>query len=424
MKIKHICLALTVSAVCYGSGFRVPEQSGDSVALAATNIATSFGADAAYYNPANMATLSPEHHMTGSFSFIRASKLDFENKSNAYGPLNYNTSSRPNTFLLPTFHMVFPYINDRTRVGFSLTSPAGLTMKWRDPYPRSLSKLFTVLVIEAAPSISYEINDKLSIAGGVRMLYSKGEARNEVTGAAVNPRLPKDIIVAKRDIKGDSIDFGYNLALSYRPTSNLSFGAIYRSKINMTLKGDAQIQSKNLTGLPDYDGSASITVPLPAILTLATSYRYNDFTFLFAYDRTYWSALKEFDFNYAVENPAGGIFDRPVEKNWHDTNTFRFGLAYDYSEKLRLMAGFAIDEKATDNDKVRFELPDTKAYVYSLGGNYKVNEKLDIGVGFLYQDRQKRKVESSDDQVPFNNVVGTFKRSSITFANVSFNYRF
>ena len=48
-KYIGVCLA----ACCYlnAAGFKIPEQSGDSVALLNSNVATSFGPDAAYNNP-------------------------------------------------------------------------------------------------------------------------------------------------------------------------------------------------------------------------------------------------------------------------------------------------------------------------------------------------------------------------------------
>lgn len=87
------------------------------------------------------------------------------------------------------------------------------------------------------------------------------------------------------------------------------------------------------------------------------------------------------------------------------------------------MGGFAIDESAADSNKVRFELPETKAYIYSAGANYKVSENFGVTGAFFYQDRQKRHVNSAD-KVDFNNVVGTFERNHITFLNLSFDYNF
>ena len=420
---KIILLSLGASLVS-GSGFKIPEQSGDSVAMAASNVATSFSADAAYYNPANMVFMPVHHEIGFSQQYLRLGSLEFKNESTRFGNQNYDTSSKVGHFYVPGLNVISPFITENIRFGMSLSVPAGMTMRWDDPYPKSIAEIFQIQVLELAPSIAYMINDQLSIAVGPRAVYATGKAKNEVKNAQIAPGVELN---ARREMEGNSWDFGYNAALAYRPTENLSLAATYRSKVNMTLKGDATINSSANVPLPDlnakYDGDVRIDIPLPAILTLGTAYSWDDFTLSFAYDRTFWSALKEFDFEYSTKVPVADMFDKPVAKDWHDTDTFRFGVAYKYSDNLRLMGGFAIDEPAADNDKVRFELPDTKSYIYSLGANYKFTPNLDLTTAGLYQDRQRRKINASDN-VAFNNLEGTFGRTNIWILNLTLGYRF
>lgn len=442
--------SLAVNFAC-ASGFKIPEQSGDSVAMAASNIATSFSADAAYYNPANMVFMPVNHEMGLSLQYLRLGSLDFKNRSTRFGDLNYDTSSEVGHFFVPGFNMIFPFVGDKTRFGFSVSAPAGMTMRWEDPYPKSIAELFKIQVIEIAPSMAYLINDQLSVAFGLRAAYTSGKVKNEVSNATISADIPglgsqSGSLSARRELTGDSWDFGYNLALTYKPIENLSLAATYRSKINLTIKGDADIKSSldvpNATALVmaypqlapilaqikagydgSYNGGVRIDIPLPAILTLGAAYQWNDWTFSFAYDRTFWSALKEFDFEYDRSVPVSAMFDKPVEKDWHDTDTFRFGVAYQYSPKLRLMGGFAIDEPAADSDKVRFELPDTKSYIYSFGANYQFSHSFDITAATLYQDRQAREI-SARDEIAFNNLEGEFGRTNIWIMNFTLNYKF
>ena len=442
--------SLSVNFAC-ASGFKIPEQSGDSVAMAASNVATSFSADAAYYNPANMVFMPVNHDFAFSAQYMRLGKLDYHNKSTTFGNANYDTSSKVGNFFVPGIHFISPFVGDRTRFGFSLAVPAGMTMKWSDPFPKSIAEHFEIQVVELAPSIAYLINDQLSFAVGARAVYTSGVVKNEVSNATISAQIPgvgtqSANLSARRELTGDSWDFGYNLALTYKPTQNLSLAATYRSKVNLTVEGDAKIKSSldtsNLSALitaypqlapllaqikagyeGEYNGDVSIDIPLPAILTLGAAYQWNDWTFSFAYDRTFWSALKEFDFEYARAVPVSAMFDKPVEKDWHDTDTFRFGVAYQYNKDLRLMGGFAIDEAAADANKVRFELPDTKSYIYSLGANYKFSDSFDLTGAALYQDRQAREI-NSPDSVAFNNLVGEFGRTNILILNLTASYKF
>ena len=85
--------SLAVNFAC-ASGFKIPEQSGDSVAMATSNIAYSFGADAAYYNPANIVFMPVNHEFAFSAQYMRLGKLDYHNKSTIFGNANYDTSSK------------------------------------------------------------------------------------------------------------------------------------------------------------------------------------------------------------------------------------------------------------------------------------------------------------------------------------------
>lgn len=432
MKILHkFTLLSLVASLSFGAGYRISEQGGDAVATAAANVATSFGADAVYYNPANMVFIDPRHHFSVSSSWFHTQRMHFKNSSTKYGNLNYDSKSRNGDYYIPSFYLIGPYLTENLRLGLSLATPAGVGMRWDDEYPRSLSKMFYMRVVEFAPNLAYKFSDNFAIGGGVRVVYTEGKIRNQVTN--FNPA-PGVRIDATRELEGNTVDFGYNLALTYKPLPQWSLAATYRSKVDLTVEGDAKIKSqvtpaayamspalKNFHGI--YNGDVLITVPLPAVLTLATSYEWDKWTFMFAYDRTFWSSLEEFDFKYPSEVPAESMFDEPVEKNWHDTNTFRIAAAYQYSPDLRLMAGFAIDEAATKNDKIRFELPDTKSYIYSVGANYKVADNFDITGAFLYQDRQKREVAASSN-IPFNNVEGSFGKARVTFVNLTLNYNF
>ena len=97
------------------------------------------------------------------------------------------------------------------------------------------------------------------------------------------------------------------------------------------------------------------------------------------WDRTFWSKYKNLDFNFSPANPYNP-FEAPLAKDWNDANCFRIGLTYGVNDNLTLMGGFAYDETPVPTETIGFELPDSDAWIYSLGAQYKVNEKMDIGI--------------------------------------------
>ena len=205
---KYIGVCLAACCCLNAAGFKIPEQSGDSIALLNSNVATSFGPDAAYNNPANMVFLGGGHYLESSLTYLRMSKTKYSHSSGTKF-----TSKRAGA-LAPTFHYVSPQFGD-WRFGLSVVVPAGMSMRWDERLPKATSKKFDLKVIEVNPSVAYALTDNIALGFGLRAVYARGEAVQEVPGA-----LP-----ASQDIKGDRVNFGYNAAITYKPTSNLSLAA-------------------------------------------------------------------------------------------------------------------------------------------------------------------------------------------------------
>ena len=409
-KIIGVCLA--ACGLLNAAGFKIPEQSNDSVALLNSNVATSFGADAAYNNPANMVFLDGERSsFENSLTYLQMAKTKFSHEGG-----QQFTSKKAGAFV-PTFHFVSPKIGDSFRVGFSLVVPAGMSMRWEDGLPRAMSKKFDLKVVEANPSVAYAVTDSFAVALGLRAVYTRGEAVNDI------PLPPPSKY--SQDIKGDGMHFGYNLAITYKPTSDLSLAATYRSKVNMKLKGDSQIVLP--LGSP-YSGSASLSVPLPASLNLALSYKISNTTLMFDFERTYWSAWKELDFEYGDAtaaqrtNPYFKKFDDPKRRDWKNSDAYRIGIAHDATDRLRLMGAVTFDEAASRTYTTGYDLPDTNSVIYAAGFNYKFTDALELGVSYFYQNRKARDAKHVSGNLYDPN--GRFERGNAQAINLGVKYKF
>lgn len=426
MNKKFLVLSLVTASVLNAAGFKINEQSNDGVALASANIAKGFGADVAYYNPANMAFLPNDDKFSfeNSFSYIQLNKIKFQSNNNV------RFGSKIARVAAPLFHAVSPVFGDNWRFGVSFTAPAGMIIRWQDPLARQTAAKFELKVLELSPSLSYKFNDQFAIGFGLRAVYSKGNVINE--GLTTNP-IPMKY---GRDIAGDSLDYGYNLALTYRPIEDLSLAIAYRSKVTMTITGNENIRANALgNNMTVYQGGANISAPLPAILDVGLAYTIDNTTLMFDWQKTYWSAWKEMDFNYsggvnssytgaasAIAKKIFSGYDRPRASNWRDTNAFRIGVAHNISQNLRIMAGFAIDEAASMSDKTGFDVPDTKSRIYTAGLNYKFTKDLEVGLSGLYQDRYARSVNGRDELNRF--AYGKFERAAAYIINLGVKYQF
>jgi len=377
--IKGLALSAVASSVVMAGGYKLPEQSVNSTALAAAYVAHTMGADTAYYNPANMSFMGDKQYAEGSITLVHL-------PSNVYtlaGPLS--GSSESEDLLVPNLHYVSAPMGD-FRWGASLTVPGGLTKRWHTPFQKLSAEEFTLEVIEFNPSVSYKVSDDFSIAGGIRVVYSEGVVKSN--GADFAAATGNPFANVARDMDGDDIAFGYNLALTYKPAPDINFAITYRSNVDLDEEGTAKLSAGGQTV---YNGKATVSVPLPATLNVAVSKTWNNtFTLEFDYERAFWSEYDELDFNYGGANigPLTPVFDDPKPRDWEDVNIFRVGATVKMDNKITAMFGFSIDNSPAPLETLGFELPDSDSQNFSMGFKYQQSESLSWGAAFLWSSKE------------------------------------
>ena len=392
--VKGLALSAVASSVVMAGGYKIPEQSINSMALSAAYVAHTSGADTNYHNPANMA------FMTADRSYVEGGLTLAHLPSNVYTLMDpISGESETEDILIPFFHYVAPAIGD-FRWGVSMVAPGGLTKRWETTYQKAFAEEFTLKVVEVNPSASYKVTDDLSVAAGLRLIYSEGVVKNDATGIGM------PLVV---DMEGDTFEFGYNLALTYKPTDDINLAVTYRSEIELEEEGTA-----NINGM---DMDASVTVPLPAALNLAVSKTWNDkFTLEFNYERTYWSAYETLEF---VGTPL------PISpKDWKDSNTYRVGATIEMDNKITAMMGFAIDETPVPIETIGFELPDSDAKIFSMGFRYQQTENLSWGAAFLYDSKEARTVPSGVAHNPILANGGGFTEGGAYLTTIGVAYEY
>lgn len=414
--MKKIVLLSTAAAALMAGGYRIPENSVNSMGLSAAYVANANGADSAYYNPANMAFEDGAQKAEIALTSISLSKITFDGTAPTAGtgaPDSSGATSQSEQFFIPTLFYVSPALGD-WRFGAALVTPAGLSKRWEEQPAKGYANEFTLETVEFNPSFSYRVSPDFSVGGGVRLIYTSG--------------VVKSASVASRDMTGTGLDFGYNLALAYRPMPALKLAAAYRSNVDLNVDGTAKLyfpDNQDYSGPKVYDGDAKVSVPVPAVLQLAAAYTFNEksnhaTTVEFVYERDYWSAYKELDFDYAGDiGPLTPAFDDPIDKSWKDTDVYRLGVTQGLGS-WTLMAGIGKDETPVPEKTLNFELPDSDAWIYSLGARYD-SGSWSAGVGMLYDVKESRTISGSAND---NGIDGTFKDASALLVTAGVGFRF
>jgi long-chain fatty acid transport protein len=431
--MKRLIFILLLPSLCFvtisafASGYRIPEQSLNSTALSSAYVANANGADAAYYNPANMSWSREGWTVEGGFSYIHLPSIDYEDNRGS----SFDGDTKEENFIIPTFFAVSPDYNN-FRFGFALVFPAGLAKRWDETYPKTFVEENSMTVIEANPSLSYKFNDKLSIGVGARLLYSDATVKSDGTIIAVpaggmGEGIPPsdEFVTISRDLDGDTTEFGYNIALTFKPIDKLTLAATYRSEVDLDMDGDGTLKASDtfpLGLIPGgmYDGSGSVSIPVPDVLSLAVAYTFEKATVEFEYDRTFWSSYDELDIDYSSDlgHPIlTQAFDDPIPKDWDDVDAFRIGLSYLWSQQLTLMVGGGIDGNPVPDKTLSFDLPDSDAWFGSCGFRYNYNDRLTYGAAYLYADKEDR--SATNDTID-----GEFSGASSHLLNFSLEYLF
>ena len=420
--MKKIILSSLTATFLLANGYNIPEQSINGIALSAANIANASSADAAYYNPANIAFFKDKNFIELTGTFIHLNKVKFTNNN---GEIYY---SREEDFVVPQFHFASKEING-WRFGFCVVYPAGLSKRWDDVVPESGAKEFTLKTVELNPTIIRKFSNNFALALGIRFVRSDGVAN--VLGLNKNPDGTVTPLYSQY-LNGTSWDKGWNIAFSFQNDKrDFKIATTFRSAVNLTISGSGSgyyskyLLTKNPADINKYiyfNTPGKVTIPIPARLDLAMAKTFNKTTVEFVYEKTFWNIYKTLDFNFK-DPKVEGIFGRPKPKYWKNVPTYRLGITHKCSDKLTAMVGFAFDHDPVPNSTIDFTLPDSNKKIYSAGIKYKLNKQMSIGIAGLYTS-QKRRYASIYNPVTKRYDVGTFSEGGAYLFALGVDYSY
>lgn len=389
---KNISLSILLGANLFAAGYQIPSNSVNSLALSTAYVANANGADASYYNPANMVYNDVKHEIELTAIYVQ---LEPTNYDSADG--NYQISSKRVQSAIPALHYVSKKLNDKgVRVGFSIVSPAGLTREWEDMPASATAKKYSLKTIELNPTVAIPVTNKLSVGLGFRYVMASGEIALDGSSIPLTPVSAPYTL----DMTGSGEAAGYNLALAYKATDALNISATYRSAVMLTLSGSGDT---TFAGTP-ITSDASIDAPIPANFIIAAAYKFPTNTTLeMTYDTTYWSVVQETNFEF--EDPTlEATLGKTHAKKWHDTVAYRVGLTQKF-DSLTVMAGLAYSPNAADEKYVTFSSPESDFMTYSMGTKYKINDSIELGLSGMLAQGEERTISQPTNPLGINGVL-------------------
>lgn len=364
-----LLLPVVVPTAAMADGFAVLEWSAGGVAMGEAYMFAEDDASVLAYNPAGITKLKGRM-ISGGVSYINPrGRADFfggagdgetwsNSESPAYVPNFYYTSQA----------------NDRLTWGIGLYTRFGNASEFDPNFPgRFNSYKAQITSVSAVPTLAWQATPKLSLAAGVEIMYMKLDARKKLSISDASPSPEFDF-----QLDGDGFGYGWNFGLNYDFDEKTSFAMVYRSRVEMELKGDA------IVSIPGMSTGGGGEVTLPDSLTVGLGHKFNDRTRVeVGATHTWWSTYDRLTIDF--DTPIGTSSGQSTRKDWENVWRYQIGVEHKMDERWTIMFGYAYDNAPMPDDTMDFMVPTGDRQTASIGFKYhNKNATWTFGYGYMW----------------------------------------
>ncbi len=384
-KASVIAASVAVASSTYSAGFALNDHSATASGNALAGAAAS-GADISfsYWNPALFLNAS-ETTVYASGAYVMPSveaTVTSASGASALGSTNIGADSSSDSVsdaLIPAIYFAKP-LSSNTVAGISLNVPFGLSGDYGDDWAGRFHGTETgIQDIALSFTLAHQMNKQLSIGASVQL----HEAEVILASAVGAPGLEGDGI-----IEADATGYDYSLGALFEPMQGTRIGVGYRSKVDFDFEGDityTDVDSLNSTltsyGLANLvDTSVSDSLTFPSVLTISLDQELTKKLVLgLTAMRTGWDSMDgiNIDFDSSQDN---SVLSFGFENKWF----YSIGLTYDYSDKLTLRTGVAMDDSPVKDEYSSARTPDGDRKWISVGGTYDFNDMSSVAFAFTH----------------------------------------
>lgn len=371
-----------------GAGFALYEGSSKGTALGGAVMGKAVDASANFYNPA---TLSDFTNTVVTVGFVTEHPT-------ADTVINGNPGRKmdPGCFMLPHFHLAqpLPYgfafgLGFAPEFGLGTHYNANWALNWNTTET-------TVRGLTLTPNLAYNITEDWSVSAGFRLLYFDFDQYSyQYTGVGAYR--------GRFHLKGDNSfsDWGWQVSTRYRITDTVSVGAMYKSYIDSTIKGDATMKSPIAAVNQAASGTASADIRLPQSVTVGANWDVTETVHLgTALTWTEWSSMPAINFKL----PTGR---KPTPLKWDDVFRVGVGGSWDFHENFSLLGSYVydIDPCSTKKDIGSTMLPPGDRHIGTVGLAFHygpVDITLSYGLVFMCSESIKYTHPATRQAVKFD----------------------
>ena len=306
------------------------------------------------------------------------------------------------------------------RFGLSLGSYMGLGVKYEDDWVgRYYVQESALITLDVMPSISYRVNDWLSIGAGLMLQYAA--LKTEV--ALNNTIFGSD---GQLEYKGDSFGVGGGGGILVEPWKGTRFGLTYMSPVQQEFKDTPEFSNAvspiNQT-LAARTGQVKIKMTIPQAVMFSVYSQVSDNWALMG--NLGWQNWTKF--GYTGLSVTSTATDATVSANtnakYDDTFHVAVGAHYRFHPQWRVTAGFAYDSSPAGAAQRTVALPLDRQFRYSAGLIYDLNERITMGLAYTFIDAGSASVDQTRGPLA-GTVQGDFSSNYINVVALNVAMRF
>jgi long-chain fatty acid transport protein len=378
-KIMQICVAAAVagwSAGAVASGFALIEQNASGMGNAyAGQAAAAENASTIFFNPAGMTRL-PGKQISAGVSVIRP-VAEFTNDGGSrspspFLPLGNNGGDAGDWNYIPSGYFSWQ-LTPKLWAGVGLTVPFGLGTDY-DPnfIGRFQSQKVKLVTYDLNPSVAYQINDVVSVGGGVSFQHAK--LNLDRSFSAVLAPLAQSVSL-------DDNAWGWNLGAMFNLGPQTRAGLAYRSAINYDLAGGVTLAAVG-------SATAKASLSMPDSLSAAISHQFTDkWQLLGDVTWTRWSKIQNVPLILTSRlgaTPAGTVSD-VLDLQFKDTYRVGLGANFRWTDNFMLKLGISYDKTPVPDALHRPTfLPDNNRTALAFGAKHQLSKAGTLDVGYTH----------------------------------------
>ena len=409
-------LALAPGSLSAG-GIMLYEIGTPDVGLASAGYAArAQDASTVFKNPAGMNLLAGSQLQAGVQALY--GNVKFTPNADTSPRLGNNDGGNAVGFLPAAGLFYVQELGEKWRVGLGTLSYFGLATQYDDNWVgRYYVQKSTLIGVSLLPTLSYKVNDWLSVGAGLNAMY--GYLNYEM---AVNNVLAPGLGDGRMELSDGTWGFGANVGVLIQASKDTRLGVTYLSAVNLDFKATPSFANLG----PGFGALLTRPTPLnlgmevPQSVTASVYHQLTDRLALMA-DLGWqnWSAFGRVDVGVDSANPTSLTTELNYQDTWHGA----VGALYQLAARWQLTGGVAYDSSAVNDANRTVALPMGTALRLGTGVQWQYSPKLSLGAAYEFMWGGDMSVDQGRTAGLRGRLSGAYENTSFSFFTLNLNWK-